>query len=391
MRFKGERRVRAIAWWMPILALVVSGGARVWSIDDPLYRTVTIRNDEPRRDVAGEIVDAHDGCLQSFEGRYYLYGTAYGASAGFGINNRFRVYSSPDLERWTFEGEILKAPPDGVHYRPYVVFNPNTRRYVLWYNWYPKLWDGQMAVAVSDTPVGPFTIVNSKVPLSQAADRPGDGSLFVDDDGTGYFIYTVIGQQHAIRVERLTRDFLASTGETSVVLARGSEAPVLFRRGARYYALFDSTCCFCTTGSGARVLVADHPLGPYTERATINRDAGQRPIVAAQQTWVARIPIVGGWAFVWMGDRWGSRPDGIKGHDFQFWNAPLAFTADGDIAPIRDAAQWQATVRVGTPRPAVRKPYAWPKKIDPNPLTIDPCTGAPLPPEKDPPTSSAGR
>ena len=44
--------------------------------------------------------DAHDGNLLFAEGRYYLYGTAYGKSAGSGINNRFRVYSSPDLQDW---------------------------------------------------------------------------------------------------------------------------------------------------------------------------------------------------------------------------------------------------------------------------------------------------
>ena len=78
---------------------------------------------------------------------------------------------------------------------------------MLWYNWYPKLWDGLVAVAVSDTPVGPFTIVNTHVQVTQADQRPGAGTLFVDDDGAGYYIYTAIAQNHAVRVERLTPDF----------------------------------------------------------------------------------------------------------------------------------------------------------------------------------------
>lgn len=61
------------------------------------FKTVTVDNAKPRRDVAGEIIDAHDGCLQFFNGRYHLYGTGYGKTAGYSINNRFRVYSSPDL------------------------------------------------------------------------------------------------------------------------------------------------------------------------------------------------------------------------------------------------------------------------------------------------------
>ncbi len=182
------------------------------------FQRITVSNAVPRRDLKGEIIDAHDGCLHFFNGRYYLYGTAYGKSAGYGFNNRFRVYSSPDLEHWVFEGELLKTPPDGVYYRPYVAHNPKTGKYVLWYNWYPKLWEGKVGVAVSDTPVGPFTIVNSAVHVVGAAGRPGDGSLFVDNDGTGYFIYTSIDENHAIRIDRLTDDFLGSTGETSAVL-----------------------------------------------------------------------------------------------------------------------------------------------------------------------------
>jgi hypothetical protein len=253
---------------------------------------------------------------------------------------------------------------------------------VLWYNWYPKLWDGFMGVAVSDTPVGPFKIVNPSMQLSQAASRPGDGSLFVDDDGTGYFIYTTIGQGHAIRIERLTRDFLGSTGETSEVLAVGCEAPAMFRRGDRYYALFDSTCCFCTRGSGARVYVATSPLGPYTLRGNINRDAAQKPMVAAQQTFVARIPTPDGETFVWMGDRWGSKTDGIKGHDLQFWSAPLKFTANGDIAPLEDTAKWELAVRLGGKRPPRETLCRWPKQKDPNPVKEHPCTNEPLPPEE---------
>jgi hypothetical protein len=348
------------------------------SAGEARYREVVIHNAIPRRDTSGHIIDAHDGCLQFFDHRYYLYGTAYGKSAGYSIHNRFRVYSSADLVHWRFEGELLKSPPDGVYYRPYVAFNPKTRKYVLWFNWYPKLWEGQVGVAVSDTPVGPFTIVNPKVELSQAVDRPGDGSLFVDNDGTGYFVYTTIGQDHAIRMERLTADYLGSTKEVSDILGKGCEAPTVFRRGSLYYALFDSTCCFCSSGSGARVLTASAPLGPYTERPNINRDANQKPIVAAQQTFVAQIPTSQGIAFIWMGDRWGSRPDGIKGHDFQYWSSPLEFGADGEILPIRNVKQWSVSIEVGKDIVSNPTPYQWPQKKDLHPLTIDPCTGAAL-------------
>jgi len=78
-------------------------------------KTVTISNTEPRRDTQGEILDAHDGCLEYFDGQFYLYGTRYGKTDGFGISNRYVCYSSPDLTTWTAHGEDrVKEQPAGI-------------------------------------------------------------------------------------------------------------------------------------------------------------------------------------------------------------------------------------------------------------------------------------
>lgn len=186
-----------------------------------------------------------------------------------------------------------------------------------------------------------------------------------------------------MRIERLTADFLGSTGQTSDVLARGCEATSILKHGGLYYALFDSTCRFCKEGSGARVYVASNPLGPYSERQNINRLPDQMPIVAAQQASIAKIPTPDGVALIWIGDRWGSRPDGVKGHDFQFWSAPLRFDKQGNILPITNVAEWTLKIRVSSVSANHRKqPYIWPNKKDPHPLTIDPCTGAPMSPDR---------
>ena len=341
------------------------------------FHTTTIHNELPRLDTSGQIVDAHDGNLQFFAGRYYLYGTAYGKTAGFSINNRFRAYSSADLEHWTYEGELLKAPKDGVYYRPYVVYNSRTKKYVLWYNWYPHLWDGKVGVATSDNPAGPFNIANPDVQLSEAANKPGDGSVFVDNDQTAYFIYTVINLGHSIMVEQLADDYLSSTGKKSDVLAKGCEAPALFRHKDTYYALFDSACCFCSKGSGARVYKATSPLGPYTLAGNANRDSLNAPIVHAQQTYVAALPTPNGTQLMWMADRWGSRPDHIKGHDFQYW-APIEISPDGTISSLAFTPQWALPIRTGSPAHPAKKPYAWPQRPDPHPLKADACTHAVL-------------
>ena len=326
-----------IKLYLPVLALnfIAVGLLTGMSASDRSAPTSApvISNHQPRLDVEGRIVDAHDGCLQKFGDRYYLYGTAYGNTDGFNKNNRYRCYSSADLVTWKLEGELLQNPPEGVYYRPYVVFNAKTRKYVLWYNWYATLWIGQYGVATSDTPQGPFVIQNPNVAVKWQ--RPGDHNLMVDDDGLAYLIYTSIEKKHSLSIEKLSPDYLSSTLESSGFLAEGCEATALFKRQNRYYALFDKTCCFCPEGTGARVYVADKPLGPYTLRGNINRDASGKPIIPAQQTYVAQLPTPRGLVYLWMGDRWGSRPDGIKGHDFQYWSRPLEFTEDGNIRPLQ--------------------------------------------------------
>jgi hypothetical protein len=339
--------------------------------------TVTIDNVEPRRDVSGQIIDAHGGCVQFFNSRFYLYGTAFGTNKEYSGLNSLVVYSSPDLKDWKLEGNLLKNPPTGVYYRPYVVFNPKTKKYVLWYNWYPKLWTGQDGVAVSDSPAGPFTIVTGKANLQGTC--PGDGSLFVDNDGTAYYIYTDIANDYSVRVERLTPDFLDSSHEMSKVMSTGAEAPILFRRNNLYYALCGPLCATCPRGSEVQVFASSSPLGPFSTKPSFNinryfqgtnsnssatgatpahetgsaapTQAPQKgwftfgpesstPIIPAQQTWIAQIPMGTDTAYIWMGDRWRSSPDGLIAHDFQFWSAPLEFAADGEILPIKNVSQW---------------------------------------------------
>ncbi len=306
----------------------------------PTPRVATINNAVPRLDTEGRIVDAHDGCLHKFGDRFFLYGTAYGKTDGFVKTNHYQCYSSSDLVAWKLEGDLFRNqnPPPGVYYRPYVIYNAKTGKYVLWYNWYPTLWDGQYGVATSDRPEGPFAIQNNNVAVARA--KPGDLGLFVDDDAAAYLVYTSIADDHGISVERLSDDYLSSTKENSGILDTGCEAAVMIKRQNTYYVLFDVCCCFCPQGSGARVFTASKPLGPYsTKNTNINRDANGNPIIAAQQTHIAQIPTANGLTHIWMGDRWGSRPDGIKGHDFQYWG-PLHFDAAGDMMPLERVDQW---------------------------------------------------
>jgi hypothetical protein len=270
---------------------------------------------------------------------------------------------------WRFEGTLLKAAPPRIYYRPYVKFNRATRKYVLWFNA-----DNQYGVAIADRPEGPFVVSNPNVSLKYSDQGVGDFGLFVGRDGAGYIAYTALNlahmadspnqehQHHRISVERLAADYLSSTGENSGFVAGNVESPSLFLRNGVYYLLFDNTCAFCSDGSGVRVYTSSSPLGPYeyVDNINVNDDLsgggldwtppgeGRRnTILRAQQTHVARLQTTSGTLYMWMGDRWGSTKDGVKGHDFQVW-VPLEFREDGKILRLKQLDDWSFELNCAT-------------------------------------------
>src|SRR6266851_1085629 len=61
----------------------------------------------PRLDMAGNIIDAHDGMITQFGDRYYLYGTSYEQTTGWLrgqetilYTNHYQCYTSTDLVNW---------------------------------------------------------------------------------------------------------------------------------------------------------------------------------------------------------------------------------------------------------------------------------------------------
>ena len=56
---------------------------------------------------------------------------------GFRTDHAVNLYTSPDLQQWTFIADILpvESRPEGIYFRPKVVYNVNTEEYVLWINY----------------------------------------------------------------------------------------------------------------------------------------------------------------------------------------------------------------------------------------------------------------
>lgn len=99
-----------------------------------------------------------------------------------------------------------------------------------------QIWQTQTArgtiVAKSDSPMGPFEMVNTESPVAPADFMTLDGTLFVDRDGTPWMVYAhewiqkIDGTIEAIRLEQDEAGDLTGRGTGDpIYLFKGSDAP----------------------------------------------------------------------------------------------------------------------------------------------------------------------
>lgn len=244
-----------------IIATVTPASPARAAVTTTLTNLTTDGRQATRFDVDGNPLDAHDGTIANFAGVYYLYGTSYDCGYEWRVNDTFcgfKVYSSPDLQSWTDRGFVVAAKPCTNCFRPHVVYNARTARYVMWTNDHTTT--AGYRVYTATEPTGPFT--EAPLPhLPAATPCTGDLGLFVDADATGYLACSNVNWHVAII--RLTGDYLQPSTAYRILGVSKVEAPSLFRRGNTYYlSLSDPNCGYCTT-AGTSYLRASAPLGPW--------------------------------------------------------------------------------------------------------------------------------
>eukprot|EP00035_Acanthoeca_spectabilis_P010325 m.182837 g.182837 ORF g.182837 m.182837 type:complete len:289 (+) comp14984_c0_seq5:392-1258(+) len=257
------------------------------------------------------------------------------------LDHNISLYTSPNLTSgsWSYAGDLLPmaSRPEGVYYRPKVVYSAATKLYVLWANWLPPSRDfmqSQYLSATSPTPAGPFTVQVRNITMAHTAG--GDFSLFVDSDGGGYVVYTSLSAGHAESIAPLTPDYLNSVPAKNTGFLPGTtggcyEAPAMFKRETTYWVLLGPCSCFGSGGSETYIYNSSAALGPYQKVGTLGNAEH------AQQNYLSQIATATGIAYLWTGDRWRSAPDHLKSHDFQFWQV-LDFSTAAPIAPLASPA-----------------------------------------------------
>lgn len=123
------------------------------------------------RDTDGNVINAHGGGVLFHKGTYYWFGE-HRPDSGFVTEEGVSCYSSTDLCHWKYEG-ISLAVSDKVESdiekgcimeRPKVIYNEKTGKFVMWLHLELKgqgYGPARTAVAVSDSPVGPYRFIRS--------------------------------------------------------------------------------------------------------------------------------------------------------------------------------------------------------------------------------------
>jgi len=243
-----------------------------------------------------------------------------------------QVYRTVDFNVWENFGVALPLANrnPGIEFRPCVVYNSLSNRYVMWYEDRGPDETGY-AVATSDTPEGPFETVAVNVTMPGTG-RIGDFNIFVDDDGSAYHVRT------GFDIVKLNENY---TGPehliASFVTPKRSEGPTMFKRDGRYYVTSGTDCCACIGGSSLYISSADALTGPWTFQGDIGSNQSAPFDPHSPYNYVTRaqgsaVFAPGGNSIVWLGNQWNSglreTPSGPRNHDLLYW-APLSFDSEG--------------------------------------------------------------
>ena len=204
------------------------------------------------KDVDGNDIQAHGGCIIKHGGIYYWYGEHKGID-NCPSTTRVDVigiscYSSKDMLNWKYEGLVFESnkdnPQSKIHYtkvmeRPKVVYNEKNDNFVLWMHIDNEEYTlASIGVAISKTPTGPFELLHIKSPNRQES---RDMTVYKDLDGTAYLIHSKDWNK-TLNIARLNKDYTDLDGfYVSVLKDQEREAPAMFYHNGMYY--FISSGC----------------------------------------------------------------------------------------------------------------------------------------------------
>ena len=325
------------------------------------------------KDSSGNYINAHGGGILSYNNKYYWFGE-HRPDKGFSTQVGVTCYSSSDLKNWKYESVALSVSEEEgsdiergcIMERPKVIYNKKTGKFVMWLHLELKgkgYGPARAAVAVSDKPEGPYRFVKSgrvnpeKYPQNMTEaernktwdeeeykewwtpvwrkaieegmfvkrDLPGgqmsrDMTLFVDDDGKAYHIYSS-EENLTLQIAELADDYLDHSGKYIRIFPGGhNEAPAIFKKGETYWMI--TSGCTGWDANAARMFSAPSIWGPWKQYPNPCRGTGSDKTFGSQSTYILELP---GDKFIFMADIWKPKSLMYSGY---LW-LPIQFDNDG--------------------------------------------------------------
>ncbi|EON75986.1 hypothetical protein ADIS_3574 [Lunatimonas lonarensis] len=238
-------------------------------------------------DSKGERINAHGGCVIYHNGVYYWYGEhkVEGLSEKEHADGGIHCYASYNLVDWHDQGMVLNLTKkdtlsdlafDANQDRPKVVYNEETRKFVLFFKLYLRNHGTKVAfvgVAISDSPSGPFQYTH-KFLGGNSPNGTGDFAMFQDDNGELYHL-TVRKPDKAFVIGKMRNDYLLPEGEYQLCtgVTNGTEAPALFKKDGVYHMLASGSSGW--DPNAARYFTSNSLYGTWEDRG--NPLIGQNP------------------------------------------------------------------------------------------------------------------
>lgn len=246
-----------------------------------------MKNGSIWQDTEGRDIQAHGGCILPHNGRYYWYGENKDADT----TRRsvpflgFCCYSSEDLLHWHNEGVALcdpRLPQQGVGERPCVLYSEATGQFVMWFHWDNREYSlAQVGVAVSDTPAGPFRVLDTFRPCGYES---RDMTAFTAKDGRAY-LFCSSDHNTTMRIFELDKTCTALTGNhAEAYREQEREAPAVFDWGEGYGML--TSGCSGWAPNTMLFAKADAPMGSWRLLGDPCEGPGARQTFGAQSAHV---------------------------------------------------------------------------------------------------------
>ncbi|MBP5681568.1 MAG: family 43 glycosylhydrolase [Bacteroidales bacterium] len=343
----------------------------------------SIRSGELWLDDQKEHINAHGGGILKYNDTYYWFGehkSDHTSNALVGVT----CYSSTDLLSWHNCGVALSVNDQPGHdiergcilERPKVIYCPKTNKFCMWFHLELKGrgYDAaRYGVAVADRPEGPYQFLYSQradaghwpVEFDNKAlavidtldmahfqkwwtpdwhraidqglfvkrDFEGgqmsrDMTLFVDDDGKAYHIFSS-EDNLTLHIAELTDDFLHHSGRyTRVAPAGHNEAPAIFKRKGTYWMI--TSGCTGWAPNAARMFSAPSIWGPWTQHPNPCIGPNADKTFGGQSTYI--LPL-GNDQYIFMADIWRPRHPS----DARYIWLPIEFKDDKPVIRWRDS------------------------------------------------------